>query len=555
METTVAAASAEPSLAQFVRSHKTEVLDAWKAQVRERPHARAASEADLVGHVPDLLDSIGTLADEVESGDVRENDIPESAEHARQRIAAGFSLADVVEEYRILREAIVTLWERAQRTQPMQRRASTLPIHRAIDHAVAATVSHYVELRERTLKALDDVSSTALASSSLDELLSRLLEVIMGHMPAVQTAVILLREHDRLWPRAAVGLEEELVGDFSLAIGEGFAGTVAKSKKPVLIHSAASDLLVRNPVIHAKGLKALYGVPLLHETKGVLGVAHMGSLTAHDFSREDKDLFYSMVSTAALAVEYHLAKRAADEAAHLATRAAKEAADSRDEILEVVAHDLRNPVSTVMTGVELAKRGLPPQRNERAERAIEMIQRSTMRMTRLIDDLLDFGSIDAHQLKLSCKPESVGSILAEVVDSYRAVVAEHGLRFDCSAEEDLRVECDRERIFQVFGNLVNNAVKVAPAGSAIGISGKRDAGCACFSVSDEGPGVEEDKIPHLFDRYWQGHRASGKGRGLGLAIVKGIVEGHGGRVGVVSRKGQGSTFFFRLPLDVADSAR
>jgi signal transduction histidine kinase len=339
-----------------------------------------------------------------------------------------------------------------------------------------------------------------------------------------------------------VGLEEELIGDFSLAIGEGFAGTVAQSRKPVLLHSAASDLLVKNPTIHAKGLKALYGVPLLHETSGVLGVAHMGSLTAHDFSEDDKNLFVSMVSTAALAIEYHLAKKATEEAVH-----------SRDEILEVVAHDLRNPLSTVATSVELARRGLPRQGNEPVEKAVAMVHRSVTRMTSLIDDLLDFGSIDAHQLKLDLKPESVQEVTAEVVDGYSAVAAERGLRLDRSIEdgaieENLCVACDRKRIFQAFGNLINNALKVAPAGSTIVISAKRDTACVRFSVSDQGPGIDEDKVPHLFERYWRGDRSPGKGRGLGLAIVKGIVEGHGGDVGVDSRKGRGSTFFFRLPL-------
>jgi signal transduction histidine kinase len=544
MDTPEATESAELSFAQFIRSRKADILASWKAMVREGRHAQLVEEPVLLDHIPDLLNRIADLSDECAKGEIHTEGIPETAEHARQRITSGFNLAEVVEEYRFLREAILTQWERAQRTQRMQRGTSTLPLHRAIDLAVAESVVHYVHLRERTLKALDDVSTTALASATLDQLLSRLLRVFMDHMPAVQTAVILLRDGDRLRPRAAVGLEEELSGDFSLAIGEGFAGTIAKSQEPLLLHAAASDPLMKNPVIRAKGLKAVYGVPLLHETKGVLGVAHMGSLTARDFSQDDKDLFYRMAATASLAVEYHIAKKAAEEAV-----------TSRDEILGVVAHDLRNPLTTVMTAVELAKRGLPRQRNERAERAVEMVQSSATRMLRLIDDLLDFGSIDAHQLKLTLKPESVEEILDEVEDGYSAVAAERGLTLDSSAEAGLRIECDRERVFQALGNLINNALKVAPAGSTITISAKRDGACVRFSVSDEGPGVEEDKVPHLFERYWRGHSAKGKGRGLGLAIVKGIVEGHAGSVGVTTRKGEGSTFFFRLPLQAGDSAR
>jgi hypothetical protein len=179
MEPAVALDRAEPSFAQFIRARKADILDAWKTMVLRGRRAQLVDEPVLMDRVPDLLDRIAEVSDEFERGERGTESLPETAEHARQRITSGFNLAEVVEEYRCLREAILALWERTQTTQRTHPSASTLPVNRAIDHAVSEAVCHYVDLRERTLKALDDVATTALASTTLDELLSRLLRVFM----------------------------------------------------------------------------------------------------------------------------------------------------------------------------------------------------------------------------------------------------------------------------------------------------------------------------------------------------------------------------------------
>src|SRR5262249_25016079 len=317
-------------------------------------------------------------------GEVAEEATRHAFDHALSRLTAGFNLTQVVAEFRLLRECILTLWERDQSRRHLLK-GSTVQLHGAIDRAVADSVSRYVDLRNRVTKALDHVSSTAMASTALDEFLSRLLRVFQDEMPTVQTCVILLREGERLRARAAIGLEEELYGEgFTIAIGEGFAGTIARTQRPLILHSASTDPLVKNPLIREKGVKALYGVPLIHGIRGLVGVAHMGSLTANEFAAEDLELFRSMASRAALAIEHHIAREAIAQAVRV-----------REDILAIVSHDLRNPIGAILSAAELLRRVLPKERNELALKSLTTIQRSANRMTRLVEDLLDFGSLES----------------------------------------------------------------------------------------------------------------------------------------------------------------
>ena len=306
-----------------------------------------------------------------------------------------------------------------------------------------------------------------------------------------------------------------------------------------MLHAASTDPLVKNQVIRGKQVKALYGVPLIHEMRGVVGVAHMGSLTANEFSMEDMQLFRSLAARAALAIEYHGAKDAVAQAVWL-----------RDDILAVVAHDLRNPIGAVLLEAQILRQVLRRESNERALKSSRTIERSAERMNRLVGDLLDYGSIETKQLRLSTKSESVTDILDEVMDANIALAIEQDVRLKRSAPESLPfIECDRERLLQVFDNLIGNALKASAAGTTITLGADvLDAGVRFF-VSDEGVGIDAAELDHIFERYRRGAgpRMPGRGRGLGLAIVKGIVEAHGGNVGVTSTVGKGSTFYFQLP--------
>lgn len=228
------------------------------------------------------------------------------------------------------------------------------------------------------------------------------------------------------------------------------------------------------------------------------------------------------------------------KAEQLATR-------KRDEVLGVVAHDLRNPLGTIMMQAHLMRR--PEELVERRSMgAVNAIQRASRRMSRIIDDLLDVTQLESGRLSVVATNLSAQDLLAEIFDTQAALCEARSLELRQSVPADVLVaRGDRARLLQVLENLVGNAMKFTAAGT-ITVGAKRAGGEALFWVADTGAGISEEARTHLFDRFWQASPGRRAGAGLGLAIAKGIVEAHGGRLWVESEQGKGSTFFFTVPV-------
>jgi len=229
---------------------------------------------------------------------------------------------------------------------------------------------------------------------------------------------------------------------------------------------------------------------------------------------------------------------------------AERARVARDEVLSIVSHDLRNPVSTVAMSVALLRD--PELGLSDAERRVQLdvIARSAERMNRLIRDLLDVARIEQGRLTIDCRCYEPAVLVEEACDAFRATAQERSLTVQCHVEETLpRVYVDRDRIVQLLSNYLNNAVKFTPSGGRIEIAARAEPGRAVrLSVTDTGPGIDGDELPHVFTRFWQAKRTAHLGTGLGLAIAKGIATAHRGTVEVQSEVGRGSTFSVILPF-------
>jgi PAS domain S-box-containing protein len=227
---------------------------------------------------------------------------------------------------------------------------------------------------------------------------------------------------------------------------------------------------------------------------------------------------------------------------------AQEALRAREDLLAIVSHDLRNPLGVVLASTALLlKSNLPPDKQERARRQVEAIQRAGNRMNRLIRDLLDFASIQAGRLSVSKQPQDVGAMVSEVLEVTEPLAAAKSQRLVADVAPELAIRCDHDRVIQLFSNLVGNAVKFTPEGGTITVHATREGEVVRFLVEDTGPGIPAEELPHVFDRYYQAQRKNRDGIGLGLSIARGIVEAHGGRIWVESEDGKGSRFFFTLP--------
>ena len=308
-------ASDEPRrLADFLREHRDEILAHWEQEVRKVGAARHLDRPMLVDHLPEFIEELADYVGELRTG--HEVTPPEDQPqiHALERLEVGYDLAEVVNEYAILRRCITEL---ASRTHTPALRSAELPrLHEAIDQAIATSVVRYTVARERTLRALDRISSAALVHHDVESLLPRLLDAFLETTASADTIALTLREDSTIRVRAALGYPEPgPVGRETPP--DGFTMRVVREAAPVMLRDACSDPAIARSPVCAPGTLALYGVPL---TMGadVLGVAVMGSRSSHEFSQEDQSLFRTMANrVAALIAQARLDAEVTRRAAEL----------------------------------------------------------------------------------------------------------------------------------------------------------------------------------------------------------------------------------------------
>ncbi len=268
-------------------------MEAWEAEVRAMPAAQALSRLALRDGLPRLLEVVATLMRERPRGRVVSGMGPIPDLHALERLGEGFNLRQVVTEYRLLRGCVLRLWTSRAQAAPSPEEERVF--HEALDEAMATSVSRYTRARERTLQALDRISTAALGSEDVAGFLPRLLLVLRETVAAVDVAAVLLRDGDMLRVESVVG--EGLEPGARVPVGEGFTGTIAASRQPLLVHEAGTDAHVAERTLREAGLRALYGVPLVLDSE-LLGVALMGSRASSELSEEDLLLFRAMAARA-----------------------------------------------------------------------------------------------------------------------------------------------------------------------------------------------------------------------------------------------------------------
>jgi signal transduction histidine kinase/CheY-like chemotaxis protein len=228
---------------------------------------------------------------------------------------------------------------------------------------------------------------------------------------------------------------------------------------------------------------------------------------------------------------------------------ARAATEARQHTLAVVAHDLRNPLTAIRMDAEMLVHMLGPTLGGFQRESLERIYAITGRMDALIQDLLEVSRMERGTLALEIVPRDAGTLLAEAAHSLRPLTSAHGLRLELAVDDGLPpVLADGARMVQIVSNLVGNAVKFTPEGGSVTLAcSPGEAGELRFSVTDTGPGIPPEQVPHIFGAFWQAQHADRRGLGLGLSIARGLVEAHGGRIWVESEPGRGASFVFTLP--------
>ena len=304
---------------------------------------------------------------------------------------------------------------------------------------------------------------------------------------------------------------------------------------PAFIRASFAEPSQRRTV-EALGPRSLICVPLVDTGKPLGALTLVTSGSGRRYDAADLSLAADVARRAAIVVEHARLFHQAEQA----TRA-------RDDILAVVAHDLRNPLNTVSMAIGLMLETTPVERIQE-RRQQEIVRRAADRMNRMIQDLLDVKRMESGHLTIDVKPEAVDALVNDTLEMLRPIATGSSIIMEARIADDLpQVLADSARMQQVLSNLVGNAVKFTSRQGRIIVSAERFEGEVRFAVIDTGAGIPPEQVPHIFGRFWQAKSSDRRGIGLGLAIAKGIVEAHGGRIWVESQVGLGSTFYFTLP--------
>ena len=281
-------------------------------------------------------------------------------------------------------------------------------------------------------------------------------------------------------------------------------------------------------------------VPLISRAQK-LGVVIAIAPEGKPYTQDDVPLFEELARHASLAID--------NSRLYLESQQALRA---REEVLAIVSHDLRNPLSAVTLAASLLKMSENLPHDDREQ--IDTIDLSAKRMNRLIADLLDVTRLEGgKQLPIEAEPVDIGSLFRETYELFKAQAAAGSVTLQGRAADNIPpVLADRHRMLQVLSNLIGNSLKFTPPGGVVSFSAEPREREVLFTVSDTGPGVPPEHLNDIFSPYWQAKRTERLGAGLGLPIAKGIVEAHGGRIWVESEQKKGTRFYFTIPFATSE---
>jgi signal transduction histidine kinase len=262
-----------------------------------------------------------------------------------------------------------------------------------------------------------------------------------------------------------------------------------------------------------------------------IGVAAAVSIDGRPFTTADLPLFGEVARRASLSID--------NARLYLESQ---QAVRAREEVLAIVSHDLRNPLSSIRLAASLVREQVG---GTRAVGLVERIDRSADQMNRLLGDLLDAARIEAGGLVGEPKPERLSPIVDEACELFAIEASRRSISVGRRVPP-VTVLCERDLVIRVLANLLGNALKFTPPGGSISVFAEERDHEVEVRVSDTGCGMSAEDLEHVFDRYWQRYHSDRRGSGLGLYIARGIVEAHGGRIWVESELGVGTTFHFTL---------
>nr|CAA9296908.1 sensory box histidine kinase/response regulator [uncultured Armatimonadetes bacterium] len=429
-----------------------------------------------------------------------------------------------------------------------------------------------LQRRASELQALRELSHLFVSFVEREPLLTAVITRLATWMGAKQGAVMLVERDEEgqaeLKIRASHGLKPEYVaranepGGITLDArhpnGRGPASIAVREARPVAVGDVFMDerFAAFRPYALQAGYLSMVTVPVCSQGHTV-GVTALYFEKRRNFPQSELDLLSAVTDGLALALDrMELSERLLQDA--IANRSFAETDRLKTEFVGTVSHELRTPLTIIKGYTDLVVKEQAGPLNETQLKFMLGVQRNTQRLTELVNDLLDISRLEASQQKMHRERVDLGEVVADACAEYERVAGERGVSIVYERPAALPwVRGDSDRLAQVVNNLLSNAVKFSPSGATVQLSCEAQDKEVVVSVRDRGPGIPQEAQGRLFQKFYRVDSSSTRqvgGTGLGLAIAKAIVEQHGGRVGVESHPGEGSTFFFALPVEIVEAA-
>lgn len=394
----------------------------------------------------------------------------------------------------------------------------------------------------RQKDALYRLTDRLQRTESVEEIYEAALQAIMSAVQCDRASILLADSGGTMRFVGWVGLSDEY-----REAAQGHSPWPANVKTPLPIYvpdlrEADIETSLKSHLLR-EGIVAIAFIPLVANGR-LIGKFMTCFDRPHHFTPDEIDLCVTIARQLAFGIERKRAETAL-----------RDADRRKDEFLAMLAHELRNPLSSLMNAVTLLQRA--PDRSEVREQARAIIERQSTRLARLVDDLLEVSRITSGRIQLQLQRTSLDEILDRAIETVRPMIEAHRHTLTVTSSRPATwVEADATRLEQVFVNLLTNAAKYTDDGGRIEVEIERGAHEVIVRVRDTGIGMEPELLPHVFDLFVQGQRTldrSQGGLGIGLSLVQRLVSMHGGTIGVESTLGKGSTFTVRLPA-LADSS-
>ncbi|PWT95943.1 MAG: hypothetical protein C5B55_00650 [Blastocatellia bacterium] len=408
---------------------------------------------------------------------------------------------------------------------------------------------------------------TKILSRSMDfvegthEILETVCESIgwqMGVLWAVDHQNKVLRCVD-VWHQPSLLVEEfaSVSRQRTFQLGQGLPGRIWTSAEPAWIPNVTTDdNFPRAQSAKRSGLRSAFGFPVLLGRE-VLGVIEFFS---QEIREPDQELLDMIQSVGEQIGQFQERMRTEEKLAQLLVRERSARADSdtanrlKDEFLATLSHELRTPLNAVIGWSRILKSGrLDP---DSTKHAIDVVERNAWAQKQIIEDILDVSRVITGKLQLNLSPVDLVFVTNAALDAVRPALEAKDIKVETHYQRGMKiVSGDADRLQQVVWNLLSNASKFTPHGGKVNVNVSQNDGHAQIQISDSGPGVASDFLPHVFERFRQADGSTTRthgGLGLGLAIVRHLVELHGGVIGVANAEKSGAIFTVSLPLPTGE---